>query len=112
MLWFVPATQGTYGRVYVGYDDFAPQGGMNEKGLWSDAFATAPVEAAASAGEPAPPGNMMDKAMAECATVEEVVRLYGRYDRSFMKGAVLMFADASGDSVVIEPDAVLRKHGR
>jgi hypothetical protein len=112
VLWFVPAAKGTYGRVYLGYDDFGPQGGMNEKGLWSDAFATAPVEAAASAGKPAPPGNMMEKAMAECATVEEVVRLYSRYDRSFMKGAVLMFADASGDSVVIEPDAMLRKHGR
>jgi hypothetical protein len=113
VMWFVPPGKGTFGRLYVGYDDFQPQGGMNERGLWFDAFATAPVEATSSAGKPvyAERGSLMGKALAECATVEQVLRLYSQYNLSFMKGAVLMFADASGDSAVIEPNAVLRKQG-
>jgi hypothetical protein len=111
VIWFVPASPGRHGRVFVGYDDFDPQGGMNEKGLWFDAFATAPLEPAPS-GKPAPQRSLVEQAMAECATVEEVVALFERHDRSFMKRFVLMFADASGDSVVIEPGTMLRRRGR
>ncbi len=111
-VWFIPAEiKGKYGRLYVGFDNFDPQGGMNERGLWFDAFATAPAKLVGS-GRPAFHGNLMDKAMAECSTVEEVVRLFEQYDRSFMKGFVLMFADANGGSVIIEPAAILRKQGR
>ena len=110
--WFIPAAiKGKYGRLYVGFDNFDPQGGMNERGLWFDAFAAAPPELRDS-GKPVFHGNLMDKAMAECSTVEEVVRLFEQYNRSFMKGFVLMFADAAGGSVIIEPAAILRKQGR
>jgi Domain of unknown function (DUF3471) len=110
-LWFVPAGKGKYGRLYVGYDNFDPQGGMNERGLWFDAFSAAPLDTPDSA-KPVFHGNLTDKAIAECATVDEVVRLFEQYNRSFMKGYVLMFADASGGSVIIEPAAILRKTGR
>jgi hypothetical protein len=111
-LWFIPAgIKGKYGRVYVGFDNFDPQGGMNERGLWFDAFATAQMQPADS-GKPVFRGNLMDRAMSECSTVEEVVRLFEQYNRSFMKDFVLMFADASGGSVIIEPTAILRKQGR
>ena len=43
---FVPATPGSYGRIYVGFDDMWPQGGMNERGLWFDGFATPAVNPA------------------------------------------------------------------
>ena len=110
-LWFVPAGKARYGRLYVGYDNFEPQGGMNEHGLWFDAFSAAPVETLDSA-KPVFQGNLTDKAIANCATVDEVVQLFEQYNRSFMKGFVLMFADASGGSVIIEPGAILRKTGR
>ena len=108
-IWFVPAKAGSYGRVYVGFDDLWPQGGMNERGLWFDGFAAPPVKATGSSDLPSFPGNIVDKAMAECATVEEVVRLFGQYNRSFLRDGILMFADASGDAVSIEPDAMVRK---
>jgi hypothetical protein len=111
-LWFVPGAKESFGRLYVGYDNFEPQGGMNEKGLWFDAFATAPIEATTSLEKPVYPRSLVDKAMAECASVEDVIRLYERYNRAFMKPFVLMFADASGDSVIIEPNAFVRKKGR
>src|SRR5688500_6805798 len=105
---FVPATPGSYGRIYVGFDDMWPQGGMNERGLWFDDFATPPVKVPAS-DLPSFGGNIVDRAMAECATVEEVIGLFSRYNRAFLDRGVLMFADASGDAVSIEPGALVRK---
>ena len=107
-LWFVPATPGSFGRMYVGFDDMYPQGGMNERGLWFDGFAV-PLVKAAPSGLPRFPGNIVDRAMAECSTVEEVIRLFAQYDRSFLSRGILMFADASGDAVSIEVDAMVRK---
>jgi uncharacterized protein (TIGR03435 family) len=109
-LWFVPAEDGAYGRMYVGFDDLWPQGGMNERGLWFDGFAAPPIKVDDS-GLPRYQGNLVDKAMAECATVEEVVKLFRQYDRRFLSESILMFADASGDAVSIEADAIVRKRG-
>jgi uncharacterized protein (TIGR03435 family) len=111
-IWFVPATPGSFGRLYVGFDDLWPQGGMNEHGLWFDGFATAALRAAGSSHLPGYQGNLVDKAMAECRTVEEVIRLFSLYNRSFLTRSVLMFADASGDAASIEPDAIVRKTRR
>ena len=38
-VWFVPPENGKYGRVYFGYDNWSPQGGMNDQGLFFDFFA-------------------------------------------------------------------------
>jgi penicillin V acylase-like amidase (Ntn superfamily) len=111
-IWFVPAEKRAYGRVYVGFDDLFPQGGMNERGVFFDGFATDRVAATGSAGKEFFPGNLADRAMAECATVQEVIALFEKYNRSFLERGVLFFADANGDSVIIEPDAILRKQGR
>ena len=108
---FVPATPGSYGRMYVGFDDMWPQGGMNERGLWFDGFATPAVKVSPS-DLPSFPGNIIDKAMAECTTVEEVVRLFSQYNRAWLNRGVFMFADASGDAVSIEPNAIVRKSQR
>ena len=39
-VFYVPAEKGKYGKVYFGFDN--PEGGMNEKGLVFDLFATEP----------------------------------------------------------------------
>ena len=96
-LWFVPADGIRYGRMYVGYDDLFPQGGMNDQGLWFDGFVTPQVEDDRSPQRPAFSGNLLDEAMATCATVDEVVALFERYDRDFLESAVVMFADAFGE---------------
>ena len=111
-IWFVPAEQGKYGRVYVGFDNFFPQGGMNEKGLFFDGFATERVAATGSVGKEVYRGNLADRAIAECSTIDQVVALFEKYNRTFLERAVLFFADATGDSVIIEPDAIVRKQGR
>jgi uncharacterized protein (TIGR03435 family) len=109
---FVPARPGSYGRMYVGFDDMWPQGGMNERGLWFDGFSAPRLKAAPPSDLPHFQGNLIDKVMAECATVEEVVRLFSQYNRDFLTATIFMFADASGDAVSIERDAIVRKTGR
>jgi hypothetical protein len=80
-VWFVPGQGGTYGRMYVGYDDLSAQGGVNEKGLWFDAFGLPQKEVVLAHGE-IYAGDLQDKLMADCATVAEVRRLLERYSRA------------------------------
>ena len=110
-IWFVPSSGQGYGRMYMGYENGFPQGGMNEAGLFFDGFAVERQAAARQKARPRLEGSLVDKAMAECRTVEEVVRLYERYDRSDLESGVLMFVDARGDAVAIEADAMVRKKG-
>jgi len=108
---FVPAGDGRYGRVYFGFDDGPLQGGMNEKGLFFDGFATAPNRVETTADLPTLLGNPIDNAMALCATVDEVVDFFHAHDRRYMERFMLFFGDASGDAVIIEGDKLLRKSG-
>lgn len=106
-LWFVQAKAGSFGRMLVGFDDLVPQGGMNERGLWFDGFAAPPQKV--SSALPSFNGNIVHHALSTCSTVDEVVELFSRYNRSFLSEAILMFADASGDAVSIEANAIVRK---
>ncbi len=111
-VWYVPAEKGKYGRVYFGFGNFFPQGGMNEKGLAFDGFATDPNKVKNSLDKPVFTGNLSDKVMSECATVDEVLEMFGKYNLAFLERAMLFFADANGDSVIIEGDNVVRKKGK
>jgi hypothetical protein len=108
-IWFIPATNGQYGRVYFGYDDWRPQGGMNDQGLFFDAFATAPLEVMLSKDKPKFKGSFFDKFMAECATVEEALDFFNRYNLEFMLTFQLLIVDKTGDSAIIEGDRIVRK---
>jgi len=109
---FVPAQDGRYGRIYFGFDDLYPQGGMNDRGLFFDGFATALRKVVRSTDKPVYTGALIDTVMAECATVEEVLAVFEKYNLEFMERAMLMFGDATGDSAIIEGDDVVRKQGR
>ncbi len=110
-MWFVPAEGGNYGAVFFGFDDLSPQGGMNEAGLAFDGFATEPKPVTGSDGKVRFDGNLVLKVMVECATVSEVLEVFAKYDLTMMERFMLMFADATGDSVIIEGDEVIRKTG-
>ena len=111
-IWFEPAEDKKYGRVYFGFDNFWPQGGMNDQGLFFDAFATRQNKIKLSMNKPKYQGNLIDKVMAECASVEEVINNFDRYNLQFMEKFMLMFADKTGASAIIEGDVVIRKKGR
>jgi hypothetical protein len=111
-LWTVPAEKGAYGRLYFGYDDFYPQGGVNEKGLWFDLFAVETQEVPAAPGKAAFAGNLEDKIMAECATVAEARAVYERYSRPYMARFIAMFGDRTGASMIVEGNAILPGSGK
>jgi hypothetical protein len=109
-VWFVPGEAGKYGRMYVGFDDLSAQGGVNEKGLWFDAFGLPRKEVTATQRE-IYPGDLQDKLMAECTTVSEVLKLLERYSRSPMTRYQWMFGDRTGASAIIEGDAIIPIRG-
>jgi hypothetical protein len=112
--WFIPASDGRYGRVYFGYDDLWPQGGLNDQGLFFDGLYV-PYEAlGASAQKPDFPGGptaMIDEVMARSATVDEALAYFERYSRVGLETGQLFFGDKAGNSAVVEGDAILRKKG-
>ena len=57
-------------------------------------------------------GQLILKAMEECATVEEVYRLFTHYDFSGPMNGHYLVGDGTGDSRIIEPQAFIGKKGK
>lgn len=110
-MWFIPAESGanTHGRVYFGYLDLFPQGGMNDQGLFYDGLSTPPYEVTGSSDKPSFQGSLIRKVMEDCSTVEEVLNIYDQYNLERMKNYQLLYADKFSDSAIIEGDLTIRK---
>jgi len=102
---FIPESPGKYGRVYFGYqleEGFQNVGGMNDQGLWYDgASLPARSDIVNYYNKPRVKGELCEKALEECATVEEVIQLYTKYFSPHWQGHS-MWADRFGNSVIIE----------
>jgi hypothetical protein len=110
-IWFIQPVHGRYGSVFFGFDNFWPQGGMNQKGLFFDAFALKPKPVVNPEAKPRYKGNLIKEVMATCGTVKQALALIDRYSLHFMDHFQLFIADATGDAAIIEGDAVVRKQG-
>jgi hypothetical protein len=108
-MWFLPNEQGKFGRVYFGYDNYDPQGGMNEHGLCFDGFMTDTLKITKSVNKDIYVGNLIDKVMSECKTIHEVIEVYSKYNLKYMENGMLFFADKNGESVIIEGDEFIVK---
>ncbi|MBE9511529.1 MAG: linear amide C-N hydrolase [Bacteroidetes bacterium] len=102
---FIPSSDGKYGRVYIGYqipEGFQNVGGMNDQGLWYDG-ASLPQRSDVRNyfNKPTVKGELCEKALEECASVEEVIEMYQKYYSPHWQGHS-MWADKYGNSVVIE----------
>ena len=84
---------------------------MNDQGLFFDFFATKPLEVKLSKERPKFQGPIIDKMAAECATVEEVLDLFSRYNLEFMLKFQMFVVDKTGDAAIIEGDQIIRKSG-
>ena len=112
-VWFVPPGEDTYGLVLFGYGNYRAQGGMNDQGLFFDFQSVNKELPVITEGKELYPGAnyIVYDAMATCATVECVVEMFEKYyDRERLSYQHL-FGDASGESVIIEPQAILRQSG-
>jgi hypothetical protein len=110
-VWFIPGRDHKFGRVYFGFGDYYPQGGMNEQGLFFDGLAldgSFPVD---TEGKQLYQGNLTDRAMTECATVDCVVGLFEQYYTRDTWSWQTFFGDASGASAIIEAGTIIRQQG-
>ena len=78
-VWVTKSRPGKFGGIYFGYGNFYPQGGMNEKGLCFDGFATVNNPVHNPANKPLYQGNFIEKVMEECQNVAEVIELFNSY---------------------------------
>jgi hypothetical protein len=110
-IWYVQPVGDRHGSVFFGFDNYWPQGGMNQKGLFFDGFALKPKAVDKPEAKPRFKGNLIKEVLATCGTVEEALALIDRYSLYFMDHFQLFFADASGDAAIVEANAVVRKQG-
>ncbi len=110
-IWFVLPEGEKHGIVYFGFDDFTPQGGMNDQGLVFDYMATPPLEVTKSLHKEIFRGDLMDKVMRECASVKDALNLIDHYNLQYFRNFQVMIVDQSGDSAIIEGDVIHRKKG-
>lgn len=111
-VWFVPSEEGAYGRAYFGYEDFRPQGGVNDQGLFFDGLAVGRTVEVPQGDKLAYGDNLTDKALAECATVACVLELFDRYHAADSWDYQFLFGDSTGDSAIVEPLAFIRGEGQ
>ncbi len=100
-VWFLPAQPGKYGRVCYGFETAHPQGGMNERGLFFDWFASGGQTAPQPQGKQAYPGDLGDALLEQCATVGEALALYERYHDANLGYATMLLAGAAGDMATV-----------
>lgn len=98
---------GAYDRIYLGYGDFWPQGGMNERGLCFDGFATVYNPVTPDSTLPPLPWNYVDIMLSDFSTVTEVADYLLAHDRTTMAYYQLFFADSTGNSLIAEGDSLV-----
>jgi len=100
-IWFEPPEKGKYGITYFGYSVNYPQGGMNDHGLFFDAVAGYKTDWKKSPKRLDYAGNLNRKIMEECATVEEAISVYNKYNKSSFRYARYLLADRTGAPAIV-----------
>ncbi len=101
----LPAEEGVYGRIYFGIEGswgFTNTSGMNDQGLWYAGASLPPRgDVVNTYDKPEVLGEIIEKIMRECATVDEAIAVYSTYWEPHWDGHS-MIADRYGNCVVIE----------
>jgi len=126
-----PEGEGKYGRIifdiwwpWFGFDHTLPIQGMNDQGLFVDTYMT-PEHPVDYSGKPLffddedPEyynNSLYAYCLAKCSTISEVLDVYlNQYDQWWPDGisqGQIMFADANGDSIIIEDyDTMIYREG-
>jgi hypothetical protein len=112
-IWFVPGENGRYGSAFVGYDDMVIQGGVNERGLFFDALGVRDVTVPQDPAKPAYTGqNLFFDLMTRCGSVACVREQFQSFSFPGPWNGQALFGDALGDSVIVEPLAMIPKTDR
>jgi hypothetical protein len=99
-IWFVPGGGG-HGCAFVGFDNGWAQGGLNTQGLAFDWVAGFPAEWPPDPARVRLPGNPSQRMLQTCASLDEAVAFYERYEEQGFGYARVLVAERSGASAVI-----------
>jgi hypothetical protein len=107
MIKFIPPTADKYGYFVFGLKDwgidFCSWGGVNDQGVFYDwADIGTRDENFHAKGTIGYNGILADKMQAECATVDEAIAIFKKYNCPGLGGAHILIGDRFGNSVVIE----------
>ena len=106
-IWFEKGKNGEYGAAYLGFDDFWPQGGINQAGLAFDGFAEDYLVIKDTLGKKPLSENFLKEIMKSCTTVEDVRNYFSRYSLSGLETSMFYFVDKTGRYLVVEGDSLL-----
>jgi hypothetical protein len=115
-VWFVPKSTSNHGVVYFGFagtpNGESHEGGMNDQGLFFDGFGAPAIPDANPLNKPLYQDSVgfPDKALTECANVEEVAALAARFHLP-LHHAMWMFGDRHGRSIIIEGEKLVKGNG-
>ncbi len=109
-IWFVPGNEKKYGCVCAGTDG-SPAFGMNEEGLFFMGQLNSFVDASSTYGKPFVTGILYIKLMYECASVDEVAAMLGKYNLKLLERTKLIFGDKYGNSLIAEGDTLVYGKG-
>ncbi|MFX0173768.1 MAG: carcinine hydrolase/isopenicillin-N N-acyltransferase family protein [Candidatus Hodarchaeota archaeon] len=100
-IWFELSENNQYGGVYLGFNDFHSQGGMNEKGLCFDANGLPRISLNSHPELPYTEEWVVRFLMKICTNVTEVTEMASKYNWGTSIAYQVQFVDATGDAVVI-----------
>ncbi len=106
-IWFEKGKKGEYGALYVGFDNFWPQGGMNQAGLVFDGFAEDYKAISDTLGKKPLTMTFLKEIMRRCATVDEVKNYLSQFNLSGLETSMFLFVDKSGKYLVAEGDSLI-----
>jgi len=116
-IWFCPAENGKYGRVYFGYDFFLDHkeasNGINDQGLFFYmVFAPGREFTNEIIGE-SYQGNLLEKILEECASINEVLALIKKYNNlQYYTNFQIMLGDRHGNSLILERGEVIEHNSQ
>jgi LPXTG-motif cell wall-anchored protein len=114
LVWFIPAAPGRFGRVYFGFDDYIPEGGLNDQGVFFDGLSLPYKAMPATSQRPHFPGGglaLWDEVLSRSANVQDAIDIISRWNRLGGEYSQLFYGDRLGNSVIIDGDTILRKQG-
>ena len=99
----IPGVGNQYGRIIFSFENNWGLGGMNEKGLFYD-WVMISDEPTAWEKNPLKKdfrGNLSDKILSECSSVEEALEYYKVYNEPGFKTSYIALVDTSGQTVFV-----------
>ena len=106
-IWFEKGKSGKYGVAYVGFDNFWPQGGMNEAGLVFDGFSMDYLAIKDTSGKISLSMDFLKEIMEKYSSVNEVKKYFANHNLSGLETSMYLFVDKTGKYLVVQGDSLI-----